>query len=112
MNQRERAARAMVRVLPLIRRFVSSSLERMPGSLWLLRLRVLRQLADHDARNVELAATAGVTAPTMSGVIDQLVKLGWVRREDDPEDRRAVVLGITPAGRRVIDEAESALVAL
>src|SRR5262245_31054109 len=112
MNVRERSARAVLRAIPRIGRFLDGALERLPDSLSLLRLRILRRLADHDARNVELAATAAVTAPTMSGAIDQLVKAGWVARDADPADRRAVVLRITPDGRRVLDEAERALVAL
>jgi len=35
-------------------------------------------------------------------VIDNLEKRGWVRRERQKEDRRMVVVRLTPAGRRLI----------
>jgi DNA-binding MarR family transcriptional regulator len=38
----------------------------------------------------ELAQRLAVTPPTISGIVDRLVKLGLVRREDDESDRRLV----------------------
>ena len=38
----------------------------------------------------ELANRLAVTPPTISGIVDRLVKLGFVRREDDESDRRLV----------------------
>src|SRR3954451_21089739 len=39
-----------------------------------------------------LARTAGLHPATMTGILDRLEKAGWIARERDPEDRRAVVL--------------------
>lgn len=39
---------------------------------------------------------------TMTGIVDRLVKRGYVRRERSKEDRRVVQLCVTTAGRRVI----------
>jgi DNA-binding MarR family transcriptional regulator len=38
----------------------------------------------------ELATRLAVTPPTISGIVDRLVRLGLVRREDDESDRRLV----------------------
>jgi DNA-binding MarR family transcriptional regulator len=38
----------------------------------------------------ELACKLSVTPPTISGIVDRLVKLDLVRREDDESDRRLV----------------------
>jgi DNA-binding MarR family transcriptional regulator len=38
----------------------------------------------------ELATRLAVTPPTISGIVDRLVKLALVRREDDESDRRLV----------------------
>lgn len=38
----------------------------------------------------ELAQTMGVTPPTISGIVDRLVRMELVRREDDESDRRLV----------------------
>ena len=39
---------------------------------------------------------------TVSGIVDRLVKRGYVERERSDEDRRIVRLDVTAAGRRVI----------
>jgi DNA-binding MarR family transcriptional regulator len=39
-----------------------------------------------------LARRAGVHAATMTGILDRLERGGWIARERDPSDRRAVVV--------------------
>jgi DNA-binding MarR family transcriptional regulator len=46
----------------------------------------------------ELASRLSVTPPTISGIVDRLVKLGLVRREDDESDRRLVRNHLTDPG--------------
>ncbi len=46
----------------------------------------------------ELAQKLSVTPPTISGIVDRLVKLGLVRREDDESDRRLVRNHLTEKG--------------
>jgi DNA-binding MarR family transcriptional regulator len=41
----------------------------------------------------------------MTGKLDRLERQGLVQRTPDPEDRRAIRLGITDSGRDLIDEA-------
>lgn len=45
-----------------------------------------------------LASRLSVTPPTISGIVDRLVKLGLVRREDDADDRRLVRNFLSEAG--------------
>lgn len=49
-----------------------------------------------------LAAAEGVTAPTMSRLVDGLERDGLVRREPDPADARGVLVRATPRGSRVL----------
>jgi DNA-binding MarR family transcriptional regulator len=49
-----------------------------------------------------LAATEGVTAPTMSRLVDGLEAEGLVRRSPDPNDARGVLVGATSKGERVL----------
>jgi DNA-binding MarR family transcriptional regulator len=49
----------------------------------------------------ELAAAAHVDASTASRQIDQLVRMGLVERQADPDDGRATRLVATDAGRQV-----------
>src|SRR3954471_4272328 len=47
-----------------------------------------------------LAKLAGLHPATMTGVLDRLEKAGWVPRDRDPADRRAVVVsGVRERGR-------------
>jgi DNA-binding MarR family transcriptional regulator len=41
----------------------------------------------------------------MTGKLDRLERQGLIQRTQDPDDRRAIRLGITEAGRDLIDEA-------
>jgi DNA-binding MarR family transcriptional regulator len=50
-----------------------------------------------------LAEAVAVTAPTASRLCDRLVKKGLVRRRTDRNDRRQVRIGLTEAGRQLID---------
>jgi DNA-binding MarR family transcriptional regulator len=44
-------------------------------------------------------------------MVDGLLRRGWLERREDPEDRRMKRVGITPAGREVIDRIETARLA-
>ena len=59
----------------------------------------------------ELAAAASVQDQTMSRVLERLDRLGYVSRERSPDDRRRVLVTLTPTGRRVRGEAHDERVA-
>ena len=46
-----------------------------------------------------------VTSGTMTNRVDRLETRGLVRRRPDPDDRRGVLVRLTPAGRRTVDAA-------
>lgn len=46
-----------------------------------------------------------VTSGTMTNRVDRLTQRGWVQRSPDPHDRRGVLVGLTPAGRKKVDAA-------
>ena len=51
-----------------------------------------------------MLSSAGITSR-----IDRLERRGLVRRLDDPDDRRGVIIELTDEGRQVVDEAVAAL---
>jgi DNA-binding MarR family transcriptional regulator len=51
----------------------------------------------------ELAAMTGLTTGAITAVIDRLEKAGFVRREDDPRDRRRVIVQVMPKRCRDIE---------
>jgi DNA-binding MarR family transcriptional regulator len=63
---------------------------------------VLDHLDDLEGTNLlELARHMGVTASTMSLMVDRLERGGYVRRKRSKEDRRRVDLRLTAAGVRI-----------
>lgn len=52
----------------------------------------------------KLAVALKVTTGGVTGLADKLVKSGYIRRIRDEEDRRAVYLEITDAGRTIASE--------
>jgi DNA-binding MarR family transcriptional regulator len=50
----------------------------------------------------ELAELTGLTTGAITGVIDRLEKVGFVRREDDPSDRRRVIVRVLPSCHRKV----------
>jgi len=52
-------------------------------------------MAAGELRMSELAARLGIGSSSASGLADRLVELGFLRRGDDPADRRQVVVTTT-----------------
>jgi DNA-binding MarR family transcriptional regulator len=69
-----------------------------------LRVVVLAgELTPSELADLTLRSTGGMTQ-----IVDRLVKAGLVLRSPDPTDRRKVVIGLTPQGRRLVDRAQKA----
>lgn len=61
---------------------------------------VMEQLTFDDGRRLtELANFAGITAQSMSELVDDLERMGYVERRPDPTDRRAKRIYLTARGR-------------
>lgn len=52
-----------------------------------------------------------VTSGTMTNRVDRLVARGLVERNPDPDDRRGVLVRLTPDGKQAVDDAFGALLA-
>ena len=89
---------------------IRASLRELRIQLALLNYRVGSQL---DLKDIELdcmdildtsgplspsalARRAGVHPATMTGILDRLERGGWIARERDPADRRAVIVRLLP----------------
>jgi len=80
-----------------VRRAFDRSLASAGGSIpmWL----VLTNLKSAEWRSQnDLAAAVGIEGPTLTRHLDALERQGLVRRGQDPTDRRAVVVELTPVG--------------
>jgi DNA-binding MarR family transcriptional regulator len=69
------------------------------------RFDYLAQLSRHPQglRMSALSSHLMVTGANVTGLTDQLVGEGWVERLNDPSDRRALIVRITPAGQAWFD---------
>ncbi|RAS20841.1 MarR family winged helix-turn-helix transcriptional regulator [Paraburkholderia bryophila] len=63
-------------------------------------------------RQVTLADHVGIEGPSLVRLLDQLCAAGLMRRDEDPEDRRAKTVVLTEEGRRVTAKMEEELVTL
>jgi DNA-binding MarR family transcriptional regulator len=63
----------------------------------------LRLVADHEGQKLrELAIRLALPLPSVSRLVDRLVRAGLVARHTDPEDRRAVRLETTAQSRDLL----------
>ena len=65
----------------------------------LAQYHLLEPLADGPLTNRQVAEQAGVSSPTATRMLDLLVERRLTTRLEDPVDRRAVLISLTPAGR-------------
>ena len=67
---------------------------------------LLEALRDADELTVGvLAEAAGVAAPTATRMLDCLARDGYVERRHSEEDRRSVLVSLTPSGRIAVEAA-------
>jgi DNA-binding MarR family transcriptional regulator len=64
----------------------------------------LEQVRDGPVTVGELASRLGLTLPTVSGVLADLDRAGFVERHPDPADRRRTIVQVIPAQAALIGE--------
>jgi DNA-binding MarR family transcriptional regulator len=60
---------------------------------------VLGATTERPQRITDLAAAEGVTQPAITLLVNRLQDRGWLSRQPDPEDGRAVLVTATAAGK-------------
>ena len=92
------ASRAL---LAVVARSIAPELDRVTVPQF--RVLVVLSTAAEPVRNRDLAEALGVHPSTFTRNADRLVAGGWVRRTQNPDNRREILVSLTPAGRRVVD---------
>ncbi|MDP5226617.1 MULTISPECIES: MarR family transcriptional regulator [Arthrobacter] len=69
-------------------------------------LGVLHMVTEHGGRAVDIAQKLGISSPVLSRHLAELEERGFIRRDRDPQDRRAQLLEVTPAGQEQLAHAE------
>lgn len=102
-------AREILEAAPALRMLMERALRSVTDPMSLLRFRMLARLREEPCSNSELAEAVMVSPPTASPIVEDFVQRGWVRREADPRDRRAVLLTLTPVGARALKRTQNRL---
>ena len=93
-------AQLLPRAALLSRLLLRQSLAGVPRS----EAGVLSALSGRPHRVTELAERVGLAQPTMTLLVKRLQERGWVTRERDPLDARAVLVSITEAGGEALEQ--------
>jgi DNA-binding MarR family transcriptional regulator len=75
----------------------------------LAQCRVFQRVAPDGSRLTDLADQAQMSKQSAGVMVDQLERLGYVRRVPDPADGRARLIVIEPRGRRAVEVATATL---
>ena len=67
------------------------------------RVRVLKRLADAPVTLKQLADMTDSDAPATTVAVNDLEERGLVERQPHPDNRRAKLVSLTPAGRRLVE---------
>jgi DNA-binding MarR family transcriptional regulator len=58
-------------------------------------------------RQGDLAELMNVSPPSMTRLVEIMCEAGWVTRDRDPQDHRALLLVLTPVGQKTLDTLRS-----
>jgi DNA-binding MarR family transcriptional regulator len=73
-------------------------------SVTMAQMRVLMLLsAVGEGRMSDIAPQLGISASTLSSLVDRLVEAGFAQRREDRRDRRSVLVSLAPAGTALLD---------
>ena len=106
----ELCAQEVMETIPFMMHFVRTEMRsRRAPSLSVPQFRVLTFLSRMPgAPLASVAEHLGVTRSTASVHVDRLVQRKLVNRTEDPQERRCVVLTLTPAGTQHLQQAREA----
>jgi DNA-binding MarR family transcriptional regulator len=101
------AFRETIRLLARLARVAEQACQSTGISL--PQYRLLDSISGEAQRASELAASVGVSRPTLTSLMDGLERGGMLRRAPVPNDRRGIQLVATEAGQAALRRAEAAL---
>ncbi|TWV32590.1 MarR family transcriptional regulator [Streptomyces misionensis] len=97
------ASRDVRAVISRLRRRILKASE--AEDITLSQASVLARLSDKgNVTASELAAAEGVRHQSMTSMVAALAGLGLVERAPDPDDGRRLLIGLTPQGRRRVEQ--------
>jgi DNA-binding MarR family transcriptional regulator len=107
----ERASEETLKLLPRLNRWAQTQTLHAEGHehLSFRQLSALAVIQEESPTLGEVARRLMVTPAVITGLIDRLVRQGYVERVNRPGDRRRIYLELTDAGREVAVQAQQRL---
>lgn len=99
-----RLMQLLPRVAKAMRLYQDRAAPQVPAPLGPRHVAALQQLQDGPVTVSELAARLDLSLPTVSGVLADLDRAGFVERHPDPADRRRTIVQIAPAQKTRVAE--------
>ena len=106
-NESLTAAQAVLEIIPLIMHSLRANFRQPDGLPNPTHFPLLFTLLEGPHNLRELAEKLNVTPPTMSNSITTLCEHGLVQRTPAQDDRRRVVIQLTPPGRQLLARIQS-----
>ena len=105
----QECANRVMDTIPLVMRFIRADMRSNSAtSLSIPQLRSLAFLKRNPGASLsELAEHLGVTCATASTTTERLVQRDFVLRSDHPQERRKIVLYLTPEGRQHLEQTQA-----
>jgi DNA-binding MarR family transcriptional regulator len=99
-----RLMQAFRRVSRGMRRWQDDAAPPVTAPLSPRHIAALEHLLDGPVTVTELASRLGLTLPTVSGVLADLDRAGFIERHADPADRRRTIVQVIPARAALVGE--------
>ncbi|MDR3606526.1 MAG: MarR family transcriptional regulator [Oligoflexia bacterium] len=101
-------AKTLLDTVPFVMRMIRTEMRLAAKGIFTVpQFRTINQLRKRPHTNRELAEWMGVAPPTMSRMIDTLMKRGWLEKTRDKADMRQQLLTLTPLGRQEANRVRS-----
>lgn len=98
-------AESIIENIPLVTRLLRRQMRsHVKNQLTIPQFRLLLRLSQQPSSQSELAEWLGVTAPTMSKMIDSLLKNKMLTRQYQEKDRRKQKIELTIVGKKLIQK--------
>jgi DNA-binding MarR family transcriptional regulator len=105
-SREEQARRIQIALQHIKRRLDAASLKAAEQSITVPQMYMLYFIKKEEkCRLTQLADRFGVKPSAITVMVDRLEKAGYVKRFPDPDDRRSMLAGITPAGKEALERA-------
>jgi len=97
---KDKAADGLLALMPLYHRHIFR-INRHISGMETAQYRVLGVLMKSGSQPIsEIGRALYISKPYMTVLIDSLMEKGWIEREQDPDDRRVILVSITPNGKK------------